>query len=127
MRALREDTGKDTARTRTRTWARRHGIEPQECELCGITKLEIMRSHEGLIEVCREHGFSEPEPRKRYFAAHHWRGYEYHEDVWWICYSCNRKLHNVHDGSLDKDAARRFIKSGGPFGGGWRLRANRES
>ena len=127
MRELRADTGKDTARTRTRTWARRNGIVPQECELCGVTQLEIMQQATRLAEVCRELGAIEPESRKRFFVAHHWRGYEYHEDVWWICYSCNRKLMGRHDGSMDKSAARQFVKSAVHFGGGWRLMADRES
>jgi hypothetical protein len=37
--------------------------------------------------------------------GHHWRGYDYPCDVWWVCSSCNRLL-DVHDGSQTLEAAR---------------------
>ena len=49
--------------------------------------------------------------RFRRTVAHHWRGYEYKLDVWWVCYSCNRKLWNRHDGSLTLEQARVFVET----------------
>jgi hypothetical protein len=37
--------------------------------------------------------------------GHHWRGYEYPLDVWWVCSSCNRLL-DCHDGSVSLEEAR---------------------
>lgn len=37
--------------------------------------------------------------------GHHWRGYEYPLDVWWVCSSCNRLL-TCHDGSVSLEEAR---------------------
>lgn len=47
--------------------------------------------------------------------GHHWRGYEYPLDVWWVCSSCNRLL-TVHDGTQTLEMARAEmpgLKAGG--------------
>ena len=63
-------------------------IRPESCQLCGDT----------------------PEKRKKpLIVAHHWRGYEYPLDVWWICNSCNVTLRFCHDGTLQKEDARLLI------------------
>lgn len=41
-------------------------------------------------------------------VAHHWKGYSYPFQVWWVCRYCNANLHN-HDGSWSIEYARRFI------------------
>lgn len=40
--------------------------------------------------------------------AHHWRGYGYPLDVWWICCRCNALI-KEHDGSLTKEQAARRL------------------
>jgi len=64
---------------------------PDHCELC-------------LRQACRR-GY----PFGQALEAHHWRGYEYPLDVWWVCRSCNRKLSHRHDGSLTIEEAREVI------------------
>lgn len=41
-------------------------------------------------------------------VAHHYRGYDYPFDVWWICRICNANL-DVHDGSLNIQQARAYL------------------
>ena len=105
---------KDTARSRTRIWAKRNGVKAESCELCGVTKQQLIEQH-------NRSNYSQNDdykPRQRFFVAHHWKGYEFHDDVWWLCYSCNRKLFGKHDGSISKEDARRYIKQHGNFGYG---------
>jgi hypothetical protein len=70
-------------------------IRPKNCELCG----ELDHIYRPTIHKWARHNI----------IAHHWRGYEYPLDVWWICKSCNRRLHGCHDGTMTRDEARRFI------------------
>jgi len=51
-------------------------IIPKTCELCG--------NHENIM-------------------PHHWNGYDYPLDVWFICRSCNNILRGRHDGSMSKN------------------------
>lgn len=44
-----------------------------------------------------------------YTVAHHWHGYGYPLDVWWVCRRCNRKLIRCHDGRLLLEQARNYI------------------
>ncbi len=64
---------------------------PSKCEICEA-KQRIW------------HSFSND---KVIIVAHHWRGYDYPFDIWWVCISCNALLRGVHDGSLAK---RNFIR-----------------
>ena len=41
-------------------------------------------------------------------VGHHWKGYGYALNVWWICVTCNQLI-DVHDGSLTKEDARRLV------------------
>lgn len=43
-------------------------------------------------------------------VPHHWRGYDYPLDVWWICCHCNLRLSHRHDGSLTLEEARQVVK-----------------
>lgn len=43
-------------------------------------------------------------------SGHHWRGYDYPYEVWWICERCNSFLRNKHDGSLTKYEAIIYIR-----------------
>ena len=43
-------------------------------------------------------------------CAHHWRGYDYPLDIWWICSRCNALL-DCHDGTLTLESARDLIAS----------------
>jgi DNA-directed RNA polymerase subunit M/transcription elongation factor TFIIS len=38
-------------------------------------------------------------------VAHHWRGYDFPLDVWFVCPKCNNRLH-AHDGSVSLEQAR---------------------
>lgn len=40
-------------------------------------------------------------------VGHHYRGYDYPFDVWWVCRKCNTRL--PHDGSIGLEAARLVI------------------
>lgn len=42
-------------------------------------------------------------------VAHHWRGYAYPLDVWWVCLRCNRKLWRTHDGAFSLQMARNYV------------------
>jgi hypothetical protein len=64
-------------------------VRPDKCELCGANETH----HNGRPSI----------------VAHHWRGHEYPLDVWWVCTRCNRKLHGVHDASMSKDVAKKYI------------------
>ena len=47
-------------------------------------------------------------------VGHHWRGYDFPLDVWWICRPCNSKMRGKHDGVFSKEQARFFLKHGQP-------------
>jgi hypothetical protein len=72
---------------------------PEVCELCGcnIAQYGELRRSFGLNVNPKLHG-------------HHWRGYEYPLDVWWVCPTCNHALTGRHDGSLSKDQALQMVK-----------------
>ena len=90
-------------------------IRPSICELCDkdVTKETTQIWHTGT--------------RHKRLVAHHWRGYDYPFDVWWICSSCNRRLIGRHDGSLTKEQARWWIKSQGRFTNKQDYEADRQS
>lgn len=71
-------------------------------------------------EVCGKDPSEEPDPMWREIfkptplVAHHWRGYEYPLDVWWVCSSCNRELEGQHSGLLKNvTEAFYYVKEGG--------------
>jgi hypothetical protein len=74
-------------------------IRPSSCELCGSTP--------DPIKVCYESGTI----FRPAIVAHHWRGYDYPLDVWFICAHCNVKLsgEQFHNGSVSKDEAREYV------------------
>lgn len=61
-------------------------IRPAACSLCG---------YEGQV------------------FGHHWRGYRYPLDVWWVCVSCNTRL-KVHDGTQSFDQAKQEVRAASP-------------
>lgn len=63
-------------------------LRPGTCDLCGNSNCEIV--------------------------GHHWRGYDFPLDVWWICPRCSNLLKGKHDGSMTKEQARDYV-SGGRF------------
>ena len=76
---------------------------PRTCDVCGKNPETIQTTelHTGV--------------RHKQLCAHHWKGYDYPIDVWWVCRSCNRQLTGLHDGSLcDVTAAFYFIRWGIP-------------
>lgn len=89
-----------------------------DCELCGsheedwgASRLRDIAKHNKCLT---DRGIITPSPSgriSRWIVAHHWRGYEYPLDIWWICRSCNRKLQHKHDGSLSIEEARRYVKN----------------
>jgi len=63
-------------------------------------------------EICgREEGLNRKNGHKGIrIVPHHYKGYEYTMDVWWICRACNLLLSNKHDHSIKTlDAARVHI------------------
>lgn len=73
---------KDAANAVLRAVAKGTLVRPERCELCDTTV-------------------------KTY--GHHWRGYDYPLDVWWVCSPCNKALRNCHDGTIDKAASRELV------------------
>lgn len=65
---------------------RRKQTVPQRCELCD---------------------------RETKLVGHHWRGYDFPSDVWWICGMCNVALigPEAHSGVLTKTEARALMQS----------------
>jgi hypothetical protein len=47
--------------------------------------------------------------------GHHWRGYAYPYDVWWICPSCNTYDFLRHDGTQTLEQARALVASSKPM------------
>jgi hypothetical protein len=50
--------------------------------------------------------------RDRPLCGHHWRGYEYPTDIWWVCDSCHTRMRVNrigHDGSVTLDDARAML------------------
>jgi len=72
---------------------------PEECELCGRT-IEQIKNLQKYNTTGRRPNHT--------LVGHHWNGHDNPLDVWWVCYLCNRKLMNRHDGSLSKEQARDF-------------------
>ncbi len=60
-------------------------VKPDICQLCDSVTNEII--------------------------GHHWRGYAYPFDVWWICRSCNTHPQLKHDGSQSLEQARAIMNS----------------
>ena len=94
---------KTVTRSKTQAWARANNLRPDRCELCGISVQDIQEEHARCGEILQL------APRRLFIVAHHWKGYEYPFDVWWICFSCNKQLHHRHDGSLTKEEARQLV------------------
>ena len=89
---------------RLATVAIRNGklIRPSNCELCG--RSDKLPKEEERFWIRRS--------MKHTIGAHHWRGYDYPLDVWWVCEQCNRKLGSSHDGSLTHEQARALVALG---------------
>lgn len=49
--------------------------------------------------------------------AHHWKGYQYPLEVWWVCVSCNSIL-TVHDGTQTIEQAREEVAAKRPASSG---------
>ena len=64
-----------------------------KCEICGKQRWSKVYSFENAVVI----------------HPHHYMGYDFPFNVWWICRSCNRKLINKHDGSFTIEEAREFI------------------
>lgn len=78
-------------------------IRPDTCELCGAKPGVIKYEYEGLIVI-----------RSKIFA-HHWNGHENALDVWWLCWTCNRRLPGpyYHSGQVAKAEARAIVLAKG--------------
>ena len=63
------------------------------CEICGAKRGTRHFSFEKHVAI----------------IPHHFKGYNFPLDVWWICRSCNRKLINKHDNSLTLSMARDYV------------------
>lgn len=72
-------------------------VRPAVCEICGF---DVDSYNNGRVRRGHPRVF----PHKR-IVAHHWRGYAFPLDVWWVCEKCNHDLQE-HDGSITKEQAR---------------------
>jgi hypothetical protein len=80
----------EVARDKLRKAVKRGAIiKPTQCALCGNADSLII--------------------------GHHWRGYEYPYDVWWICPSCNTFKDLRHDGTQSIEQARAIMATIAPF------------
>lgn len=43
-------------------------------------------------------------------VGHHWNGYDDPLNVFWVCRSCNRFLAHKHDGSLNLEQAKTYVR-----------------
>lgn len=79
-----------SAQSAARVARRRGKIGPivNQCETCD-RKMEAWPSRAPVVLV-----------------GHHWRGYDFPLEVWWVCRRCNVRLRGRHDGSLTLDQAR---------------------
>lgn len=60
----------------------------------------------GQCEICTKKPIDH---KTRSIVAHHFNGYDDPLNVWWVCRSCNGLL-DRHDGSLNLEQAKRYIK-----------------
>ena len=52
-----------------------------------------------------------PAPHKQQaIVAHHWNGYDDPLNVWFVCRSCNLFLIGKHDGSLNLEQAKLYVR-----------------
>lgn len=73
---------------------------PKRCELCGDVK----------EDAWTKTLFSHLLPNRRPFIVpHHWKGYDFPLDVWFVCYSCNALLRGYHSGSVSKEQIRKIF------------------
>lgn len=58
-------------------------------------------------EICT----SKPaECKTQSIVGHHWNGYDDPLNVFWVCRSCNRFLAHKHDGSLNLEQAKLYVR-----------------
>lgn len=76
-------------------------IRPGQCELCGKT---AKTSKPNICHLAFK------------IFAHHWAGYDSENwlNIWWVCQSCNVRLGNRHDGTMNKQQAKKFIRNWSP-------------
>ena len=75
-------------------------VRPDHCEVCERTANKIIDSKNRLLRDT--------------IYAHHWRGYDYPLDVWWVCHRCNQMLERKHDGSIPTPAVARDLLYAAP-------------
>lgn len=66
-------------------------VRPTACQLCGAQPGSAVHRDDDI-----------PHPL---IGAHHWRGYDYPLDVWWLCTPCNAAFKGRHDGSVTFEQA----------------------
>lgn len=60
----------------------------------------------GVCEIC---GSEEDSGCRAKIRGHHWKGYDYPVEVWWVCPTCNVYL-DRHDGSLTINEAKSYVE-----------------
>jgi len=85
-------------------------VRPAQCEVCGVTIEQIERTHKDVWGYLASLAGEPYRPLSfPLIVAHHWKGYAHPLDVWWVCQSCNRRLHGRHDGTVTAPADARSI------------------
>lgn len=79
-------------------------VPPSVCSVCGIDVVQYHLKYDGS-------NIPHANPK---IVAHHWRGYAYPLDIWWVCTSCN--YHLPHDGE-SLDTVKEWQKKGWRFEG----------
>lgn len=64
-------------------------VRPDRCEVCTSKPVDF-----------KQHAI----------VGHHWNGYDDPLNLWWVCRSCNRFLAHKHDGSLNLEQAKIYVR-----------------
>lgn len=91
--------------------------KPEQCQLCDAwpAREEAARRARAQAAIAIHHplmaarGLEWRKPKTLFIVAHHWRGYDYPDDVWWVCYACNYVLQGCHNGAFTLEEARRDL------------------
>lgn len=63
------------------------------------------------LDTCQICGDTPANTKRPAIVGHHWQGYDYPLDVWWICRPCNRFLsgEKYHNGTFNLEQVRKVV------------------